>query len=389
MQQLKENPAAKGRNRTYTTSGNTIDNQNGFIHPLQSQKAASNRNGLVSPLRLRCMLGAALCIALLSPVLSHARADNRPAVHAAEDAELNIRFDSKSGKMSIKATDATITELVAKLEAAYEIRLFVIDVDMDTKVTCDVKEQFIDDALREALPAAARFFYRFNKAGEELEDRKPAALQVRSRAAVAPAIQKAQLKAQPAAMDIKPAEAALTEKRVARTAMIASPAGNMPVKLAATSIRAQNLAQPVMVQQSDDYYVKVVVKVTPNGYEPVSYTKIQGDLVEDSAATGDFVYQLKDNGREVFTGSFQDPLELHAYSQDGSHKVLQAKENYISITLPKQVLDKNAVQAPSLEFSKLRGEAVQDNRNIKRLQATALQRKGVISADALRKIMPR
>jgi hypothetical protein len=121
----------------------------------------------------------------------------------------------------------------------------------------------------------------------------------------------------------------------------------------------------------------------------VSYTKVKGRLVEDSTAGGGFVYQLKDDSRSVYTGSFEDPLALHSYSPDGKHEVLQAKEAYINITLPAQVLDKNAVRAPTLEFSKIRGEALPESRSIKSIQASALQRKGVINTDALQKIMPR
>jgi len=347
------------------------------------QHYGTNRTPNTTPNRIKQLLMAVLCSALVYPAMAaHHHATPAAAYHLR--AEVNIRYDSKSGKMSIKATDAALSDLVSKLEAAYNIRLFVMEVSMDTKVTCDVQDKFIDDALREALPPSARFFYRFMNGSTEVEDRKPEARQIRSRITSATAI-KTQLKAQPVAMGIKPAETVVTEKRTARTAIIASRAGNMPVQ--ATSIRAQQLV--ALPQQTDDYYVKVTVKVTPNGYEPVSYTKVQGSLVNDSTASGDFVYQLKDNGRDVYTAAIDDPLELHSYSPNGSHKILQAKEAFINITLPKQVLDKNAVAAPSLEFSRIRGEVVPENRNIKMLQATTLQRKGLISTEALQKVIQR
>jgi hypothetical protein len=302
-------------------------------------------------------------------------------------AEINIRYEARSGKMSINAADVTIAELAAKLEAAYQILLFVTDVSLDTKVTCDVRDKFIDDALREALPPASHFFYRFKKGDAEVEDRRPEAKQSGARI-VSPGV-KARLQAQAPAAGIQAVATPVTAKRIARTATIIAPVqgGAMPLRIAPAAIRAQQLVQPV-TQQSDDYYVKVVVKVTPAGYEPVSYTKVKGRLTEDSTAGGDFLYQLKDEGRSVYTGSFQDPLALHSYAPDGQHEVLQAKEAYINITLPPQVLDRNMVRTPSLEFSKIRGEAIPDNRNIKLLPAAALQRKGVISADALKRIMP-
>jgi hypothetical protein len=303
-------------------------------------------------------------------------------------ADIDIRYEARSGKMSIKATDVTIAELAAKLETGYQILLFVSDVPLDTKVTCDVQDKFIDDALREALPPSSHFFYRFKKGDTEVADRRPEMKQAGTRM-VAAAV-KSGLKAQAPATGIQAAPTLVTAKRTPRTNVTVAPAtaGTMPLRPAITAVRAQQLAQPLM-QQSDDYFVKVVVKVTPNGYEPVSYTKVKGRLVEDSTAGGDFIYQLKDNSRSVYTGSFQDPLALHAYSPDGKHEVLQAKEAYINITLPPQVLDKNAVKAPSLEFSKIRGEALPESRSIKSIQASALQRKGVINADALQKIMPR
>ncbi|GAA0552099.1 hypothetical protein GCM10009415_37560 [Chitinophaga japonensis] len=330
---------------------------------------------------------------------------NHPAAYRHPAAEISIRYDAKSGKMSIKAADVPLSELISSLESSYQIMLFVTEISLDTRITCNVVDKFIDDALREALPPAARFFYRFKKGDVELEDRRPETKQTGARN-VAPTL-KARLQAQPAATAIKATSVPVTAKRVARTATLASPAtvagtaaisrtatlaptaGNMPLRVAATGIRAQQLVKPVTLQQSDDYYVKVVVRVTPNGYEPVSYSRVNGRLVEDSTATSEYVYQLKDNGREVYTGSFQDPLEMHAYSPDGNHKVLQAKEAYINITLPRQVLDKNAIKAPSLEFSKVRGEAVPESRNVKMLQANALQRKGVISTDALQKVIRR
>lgn len=349
------------------------------------QRYGTNRTPNTTPNRIKQLLMAVLCSALVYPAMAaHHNATPAAAYHLR--AEVNIRYDSKSGKMSIKATDAPLSDLVSKLEAAYNIRLFVMEVSMDTKVTCDVQDKFIDDALREALPPSARFFYRFMNGSTEVEDRKPEARQARSRITSTTAL-KTRLQAQPVAMGIKPAEAVVTEKRTARTAIIASRAGNMPTRVATTSIRAQQLV--ALPQQTDDYYVKVTVKVTPNGYEPVSYTKVQGNLVNDSTASGDFVYQLKDNGRNVYTAAIDDPLELHSYSPDGSHKILQAKETYINITLPKQVLDKNAVAAPTLEFSRIRGEVVPENRNIKMLQATTLQRKGLISTEALQKVIQR
>lgn len=303
-------------------------------------------------------------------------------------AEINIQYEARSGKMSIKASGVTVAELVAKLESAYQILLFVSDVPLDTKVTCDVQDKFIDEALREALPASSHFFYRFKKGDTELADRRPEMKQAGSR--VVSASLKSGLKAQAAAASIQPAAVPVTAKRIARTTTAIAPAtlSTMPLRIAPAAIRAQQLAQP-LVQQTDDYFVKVVVKVTPNGYEPVSYSKVKGRLVEDSTAGGDFLYQLKDDSRSVYTGSFQDPLALHSYSPDGKHELLEAKEAYINITLPAQVLDKNAVRAPSLEFSKIRGEAISENRSIKSIQASSLQRKGLISADALKKIMPR
>lgn len=290
--------------------------------------------------------------------------------------------------MSIKAVDVTIAELAAKLESAYQILLFVTDVSLDTKVTCDVQDKFIDEALREALPASSRFFYRFRKGDTELADRRPEIKQAGAR--VVAAAVKSGLKAQAAVTEIRAVPTLVTAKRVARTTALVAPAtaGNMPLRVASTAVRAQQLAQPVL-QQTDEYFVKVVVKVTPNGYEPVSYAKVKGRLVEDSTAGGDFVYQLKDDGRSVYTGSFEDPLALHSYAPNGKHEVLQAKEAYINITLPAQVLEKGALRTPSLEFSKIRGEALPDNRSIKSIQASALQRKGLISTDALNKIMPR
>lgn len=303
-------------------------------------------------------------------------------------ADIDIRYEARSGKMSIKATDVTIAELAAKLESGYQILLFVSDVPLDTKVTCDVQDKFIDDALREALPASSHFFYRFKKGDTEVADRRPEMKQAGTR--MVSAAVKSGLKAQAPATGIQAAPTLVTAKRIARTTALAAPttAGNMPLRLSSTAVRAQQLAKPVQ-QQTDDYFVKVVVRVTPNGYEPVSYSKVKGRLVEDSTAGGDFVYQLKDDSRSVYTGSFQDPLALHAYSPDGKHEVLQAKEAYINITLPPQVLDKNAVRAPSLEFSKIRGDVLPENRNVKSIQASALQRKGVINADALQKIMSR
>jgi hypothetical protein len=303
-------------------------------------------------------------------------------------ADIDIRYEARSGRMSIKATDVSIAELAAKLETGYQILLFVSDVPLDTKVSCDVQDKFIDDALREALPASSHFFYRFKKADTEVADRRPEMKQAGTRMVSAAA--KSGLKAQAPATGIQAVPTLVTAKRIARPTAVAAPAtaGTMPLRLAATSVRAQQMAQPLM-QQTDDYFVKVVVKVTPNGYEPVSYTKVKGRLVEDSTAGGDFVYQLKDDSRSVYTGSFEDPLALHSYAPDGRHEVLQAKEAYINITLPPQVLDKNAVKAPTLEFSRIRGGALSESRSIKTLQAAALQRKGVISADALQKIMPR
>lgn len=331
--------------------------------------------------RIKCLLLLMLSCVALSTV--QARPNSIKSF-----AEINIRYEARSGKMSIKADGVTIAELVAKLESAYQILLFVSDVPLDTKVTCDVQDKFIDEALREALPASSRFFYRFKKGDTELADRRPEIKQAGTR--VVPAALKSSLKAQAAATSIQPAATLVTAKRIARTTTAVAPAtmGNMPLRVAPAAIRAQQLAQPV-VQQTDDYFVKMVVKVTPNGYEPVSYTKIKGRLVEDSTAGGDFIYQLKDDSRSVYTGSFPDPLALHSYAPDGKHETLEAKEAYINITLPAKVLDKNAVRTPSLEFSKIRGEAITDNRNIRSIKADALQRKGVINADALKKIMPR
>ena len=308
--------------------------------------------------------------------------------HSLTRADIDIRYEARSGKMSIKATNVTIAELAAKLESGYQILLFVTDAALDTKVTCDVQDKFIDDALREALPASSHFFYRFKKGDTEVADRRPEMKQAGTR--MVSAAVKSGLKAQAPATGIQAAPTLVTAKRIARPTTVAVPAtaGTMPLRLAATSVRAQQMAQPV-VQQTDEYFVKVVVKVTPTGYEPVSYTKVKGRLVEDSTAGGDFIYQLKDDSKSVYTGSFEDPLALHAYSPDGNHKVLQAKEAFINITLPAKVLDKNAVKAPSLEFSKIRGEALTDNRSVKSIQPAALQRKGVINADALQKIMPR
>lgn len=338
----------------------------------------STLNLLTRVRSIRSQLLLVLSFVILYPVQAH------PLLRA----DIDIRYEARSGKMSIKATNVTIAELAAKLESGYQILLFVTDAPLDTKVTCDVQDKFIDDALREALPASSRFFYRFKKGDTEVADRRPEMKQAGTR--VVSAAVKSGLKAQAPATGIQVTPTVLTAKRIARTNVVAAPAtaGNMPLRLTSTAVRAQQLAQPVM-QQTDDYFVKVVVKVTPNGYEPVSYTKVKGRLVEDSTAGGDFVYQLKDNSRSVYTGSFQDPLALHSYSPDGKHEVLQAKEAYINITLPPQVLDKNAVKAPSLEFSKIRGESLPESRSIKSIQASALQRKGVINADALQKIMPR
>jgi|GEM_PF-1027312 len=367
--------------------------------------------------RIRPLLTFMFSCVLVYPAPGSRILANYPAAYGHPAAEINIRYDAKSGRMSIKAVNVPLSALVSNLESTYQIMLFITEVPLDTRITCNVEDKFIDDALRKALPPAARFFYRFKKGDTELEDRRPETKQSGTRK-VAPAL-KASLQAQPAATAIKGTTVPVTAKRIARAATPARPAtaagtsaigrttamsstaaisrtavlapatGNMPLRAATTGIRPQQLVKPVTLQQPDDYYVKVVVRVTPNGYEPVSYSRVNGRLVDDSTATSEFVYQLKDNGREVYTGSFQDPLEMHAYSPDGNHKVLRAKEAYINITLPKQVLDKNAIKAPSLEFSKVRGEAIPESRNRKLLQAGALQRKGVISTDALQKVIRR
>ena len=291
------------------------------------------------------------------PVLLLLGLAGRPALAQ----RLATAYDSTSGTISIKATQMPLGEVVKRLQGAHHLDVFIDPATAAEPVSVDLTNVPVEDALRQVVPARSRFFFRPTSTAD-VTSRVPTRF--------TPVVQTGRQVQKPAgSQQVAPDQIrALAEApNATRTPAIRVPISRVGEMQPVAAIRAVEgtvaqspvatygpVAVPVQTP-ADDQHVRMTVRIAADGsYQPISYQRVSGNLVEPQVAQGSYIYQAYEGDRLAFVGSFQNPLEQHSYSPDNrQHLLLPAKEVFITVALPAQFSTPAVQRTATVQFSRL------------------------------------
>ena len=276
---------------------------------------------------------------------------------------LTTPYDSTGGELSLRDTQVPVGELKKRLQSAHHLDVFIDQYDAAELVSVDLTNVPVEEALKRAVPPKYRFAYRPAMSPDFTA--RAASDRVVSARQPGRLVSKPAGSRQVAPEQIRIMAEAPNASRTASGPAVVVRTGAMPPAASLRAVEGTRLqapevtygplpAQPTALAQGEQH-LRMTVRVAADGtYQPVSYRKVAGALVEPQVAQGNFIYQAYDGDQLAFVGSFQDPLEQHSYSpNEKEHLLLPVKEVYITIALPSRFLNATVQRNATVQFGRL------------------------------------
>lgn len=291
---------------------------------------------------------------------------------------LKVTFQEKEGYLSINAVDAKLSDLVYLLKNECEIELFIQDFTNDTVFNAQINRKFIDKALREAIPTRFNFTYKLksNIDVADNDDTTKINLQPKSKL-VKPddgINKKQQLPPENiqqltdvtnANKQIGAIEKSTNGKAKMRSTKNIKEKTNQGDQQIPKNITKSNIDTDIV--KGTDYYGKMLIKITSGNIEVLSFTRVEGSIVQQEKIEGEYLYTVEVDNQTIFVNSFFDPTEDRSIFKDTDergHHFSQNNEALINLIVPRNLLIKNEQERSRIEFYRINSELRTQNSSL-------------------------
>jgi hypothetical protein len=256
-----------------------------------------------------------------------------------------LEFERATGKLTLRAERASLLGILRQLREQYQIEVTVPGL-AESKVTAEIDDVPLRDALRQFLPRDSRFFFSVKDLDLSLaggggvrkgkEHESPQAnlpLKGRVPASTTPGAQ----------VKRRPEEVTLVEGGANHGKRDPGQSRNVPP--------SNNLKGAFRLQTSGERYARLNLFMDRDGVRRVvRFLIIEGKLIEPKTVDGQLVFAAVVNGETVSVGSVQDPLAHRSYQKDRGHSNERRNEGTFVISLPGKFLSEDVLRQTTVQF---------------------------------------
>jgi hypothetical protein len=270
-----------------------------------------------------------------------------------KEGKVRVEVSPSSEQVTISAVDVPLASILAEL-SRYGIQV-ALSEPANPNVTVDVKNAPLDDAITQMLPKGARYTLR-------LGDREIAreAPEVKGRVKEgdkAPSRRDLPSKDAPGARP--PVKEGLARKPAYDAPLVALERGtaskpDMNQVIEVPRGEKPKQPRPATGERKESVHLRFAMS-RKDGITLQSAVMIPGEKAESNVVRGSLLIVVKDRaGSIVAADTVTDPLEEHAYLEEGQHSVMQAEEGSFGVSLPSRLASAEALAGMTLHFYDIR-----------------------------------
>jgi hypothetical protein len=260
-----------------------------------------------------------------------------------------VEFDKKSGNLTMQVDGVRLSELLRLLREKHGVDVVVPNL-VDQKVTANILNTPLPEALKRLLPADSRFHFTTRdveaewaaatgpkKVGNALST-KPKDLPKKDDGSAPPPSGPRKLPPD----QVRPGQSSVRgSKKPAEASWVEAPA-----KKERGAFREVGR------------YARLNLEITSAGIvQVVRFMEVGGTLRPIEAIGGEFVYAILVEGRVTAVGSMQDPLGQRSYLPESGHSEETMKSGSFLISLPERFLSEAVLNRTAIEFFYLSNSA--------------------------------
>ncbi len=274
-------------------------------------------------------------------------------VSSPKESNLRVEVSPSGERVTISAPDAPLSSILAEL-SRHGIQVGLSEPG-NPNVTADVKNAPLDEAIAQVLPKGSRYAVRLGdrEIAREIPDLKGRVKEGDK----APPRRDLPSKDTPGARP--PIKEGLVRKPSPDAPMVTLERGNASKPETNSVIevpRSEKPKEPRLIagEKKESVHLRFAIS-RKDGITLQSAVMIPGEKVESNVVRGTLLVVMRDRtGAIVAADTLTDPLEEHAYLEQGQHGVMQAEEGSFGVTLPNRVASAETIAGITLQFYDIR-----------------------------------